>query len=266
MNVKTNMLISSLSKKIKLYVPPSPDDSSQAMGACYTYQVLKYKENCLKYCYPIKDAYLGPEVDKIKINTLIKRKISKKKFKVITKNINIYAAKLLAKNKIVGRFCGKAEFGARSLGNRSILTNPSNISIKREINEKVKNRDFWMPFAASILESKSNKYFKNNLYSKNYNYMTNCVDTNKKGSIDLAAAIHPYDETCRPQIISKNQNVNYEDLINKFGKITGIYGVLNTSFNLHGFPIVNTAENAINIFLKRNLDALILENFLIVKK
>ena len=68
------------------------------------------------------------------------------------------------------------------------------------------------------------------------------------------------------QIISKNQNVNYEDLINKFGKITGIYGVLNTSFNLHGFPIVNTAENAINIFLKRNLDALILENFLIVKK
>jgi len=266
MNVKTNMLISSLSKKIKLYVPPSPDDSSQAMGACYTYQVLKYKENCLKYCYPIKNAYLGPDVDKKKLNYFIKKKIPKKKFKIINKNINIYAAKLLAKNKIVGRFCGRAEFGARSLGNRSILASPSNFDIIKKINEKVKNRDFWMPFAASILQNQSKKYFKKKIYSKNYNYMTNCLHTNIKASSDFAAVIHPYDKTCRPQIISKNQNIEYEDLIHKFGEITGIYGILNTSFNLHGFPIVNSTENAMNIFLKTNLDALILENFLIVKK
>ena len=79
-------------------------------------------------------------------------------------------------------------------------------------------------------------------------------------------SIHPYDKTCRPQIISKNQNTNYEDLISKFGKITGIYALLKTSFNLHGYPIVNSIEDAIDILIKSNLDGLITEKFLVIKK
>ena len=121
-------------------------------------------------------------------------------------------------------------------------------------------------FAASVIKSKYKNYFGKNLIVNNYNYMTNCTNTLSKSSHLLSASIHPYDKTCRPQIISKNQNTNYEDLISKFGKITGIYALLNTSFNLHGYPIVNSIEDAIDILIKSNLDGLITEKFLIIKK
>ena len=183
----------------------------------------------------------------------------------MTKNINFETAKQLSKQKIIGRFCGKAEFGARALGNRSILSSPEKNSIKIKINEKVKNRDFWMPFAASIPERYAKKYFLLNSEIESYNYMTNCLNTTPLGKKKLRAALHPYDETCRPHIISKNQNKDYEDLIDKFGKITGVYALLNTSFNLHGYPIVNTAYEAIEIFEKSNLDGLLFEKLLILK-
>ena len=122
-----------------------------------------------------------------------------------------------------------------------------------------------MPFAASVPKKFSKKYFKIDCDLRSYSYMTNCISTTLKGKIDLAAAIHPYDETCRPQIIMPNQNNDFNDLIMKFGKITGIFGVLNTSFNLHGKPIVNSIEEAIHIFEKSNLDGLLLDNQLILK-
>ncbi len=264
MNVKANLNITNLYRNIDLFVPPSPDDSSQAMGACYGYYLTKNKNlNKLK---PLSNAYLGPsnKLDErhIKKINLLK---TKKKYKIIYKNINTEAAKQLATNKVLGRFCGKAEFGARSLGNRSILASPLNNSIKIKINENVKNRDFWMPFAASIPEKNAKKYFYIKSQIENYNYMTNCLNTTKLGKKKLKAALHPYDQTCRPHIISKNQNKDYEDLINKFGNITGAYALLNTSFNLHGYPIVNSPDQAINILEKSNLDGLLFEKLLILK-
>ena len=97
--------------------------------------------------------------DKIdnKINSL-----KSKKYIIKKDNVNKIAAKLIYSGKIVGRVVGKSEFGARSLGNRSILADPSRIEIKKIINEKIKNRDFWMPFAATILKSHALKYFKLN--------------------------------------------------------------------------------------------------------
>lgn len=82
---------------------------------------------------------------------------------------------MLANDKILGRFSGAAEFGARALGNRSILSSPINNSIKIKINEKIKNRDFWMPFAASVTEKYAKKYFILNSDIESYNYMTNCT-------------------------------------------------------------------------------------------
>ena len=84
--------------------------------------------------------------------------------------------------------------------------------------------------------------------------------------MNLQAALHPYDKTCRPQILLKNVNKNYEDLILDFEKITRVAALLNTSFNLHGEPIVNTAEDAIDVFIKTDLDGLILNSTLILKK
>ena len=266
LNVKVNMLISKILKDINLFVPPSPDDSSQAMGACYAYYLSLSKKKILKKVRPIKHAYLGPDVNLDIVKKKIKKFYVNKKYVVKKNKINFEAAKIIANNKIVARFCGKAEFGARSLGNRSILANPKNNSIKKIINEKIKNRDFWMPFAASVTNNFSRKYFNIDCDIKSYNYMTNCVLATNVGKTELVAALHPYDSTCRPHILTNHQNDSYNELIMEFGKITGIYALLNTSFNLHGHPIVNSIDEAINIFIKSDLDALLLPKHLIIKK
>ncbi len=262
MNVKANLEISKLSKVSSIYVPPSPDDSSQSMGACYAY--------CLDkkiYTQPLKNAYLGYEISKSKIEKKIK-KISKKRFLVYKNNISSKAADLLRKNKILAICRENAEFGARSLGNRSIICNPQNRDNVKKINETVKNRDFWMPFAATVLDKYAKKYFssKKNHDFKNYKYMTNCLDTTDLGKQKLVAATHPYDGTCRPQILSKKDNKIYYEIIEKFGKLTGTFGVLNTSFNTHGKPIINNENEALKIFYETNLDAIILGDYLIIKK
>ena len=132
--------------------------------------------------------------------------------------------------------------------------------------KKIKCRDFWMPFAASVPEKHAKKYFFLDNNFDSYKFMTNCVMTKKLGSKKLAAAIHPYDMTCRPHILNKHENKDYERLIMEFGKLSGIYALLNTSFNLHGFPIINTLSDAINILKKSNLDGLLLKECLIIKR
>ena len=123
-----------------------------------------------------------------------------------------------------------------------------------------------MPFAATVIDKYCLKYFKiKKLNASNYKYMTNCVDTKDKYHEKLKAALHPYDKTCRPQILTKEENIFYYKLINEFGKISKIYAVLNTSLNTHGNPIVNSADDAIELFKTTNLDAIILGDKLIEK-
>ncbi|MDA9134160.1 hypothetical protein N9J34_01475 [Candidatus Pelagibacter ubique] len=264
LNVKSNY---NLTKKFKdIMVPASPDDSSQAMGACFAKHINLYNnKKVFDLPTPINQVYLGYEINEDETFKIIKKYNLNKKFKIVSKNKNKIAAQNLAQGKIIARAVGKAEFGARSLGNRSILADPRNINIKEVINEKVKNRDFWMPFAATVLEKNYKKYFVIKDDIKNYKFMTKCLDTNKIGKTDLRAALHPYDKTCRPQILIKGENKDYEDLLLSFEKITGVSALLNTSFNLHGEPIVNNAEDAIKVFLKTDLDGLILDKYLILK-
>ena len=266
MNVKANLILSKLKNLKSIYVPASPDDSSQSMGACYAYYTNYYNNSLKKINRPthLENAYLGYNVN-LENDLEILKKLNNKKYIIKKININAIAADLINSGKIVGRVVGNAEFGARALGNRSILANPKNNDIKKKINEKVKNRDFWMPFAASVLEKYSKKYF-NISYTDGYNFMTNCVETTKLGKRLLKAALHPYDETCRPQILRKGINPDYEDLINKFGKKSGVYGLLNTSFNIHGQPISNNIKDAVKVFVKTDLDALILPGCIIIKK
>jgi len=261
MNVKNNLQISDISKIKNVFVPPTPDDSSQAIGACYFHYYNKIKKNPK----PLKNAYLGYKINNEKILQILKT-IDKSKYIISSININTKAAKLLNNKKIVARCCDRAEFGARSLGNRSILAHPGYPDIKKIINEKIKNRDFWMPFAATVLDKYAKKYFDLKGKSENYFYMTNCAHTKKIYKEKLSAAIHPYDETCRPQFLTKSINFDYYDLIEKFGTISKTYALLNTSFNLHGCPLVNNEQNAIKVFQETDLDALILGKFIIIKK
>jgi len=254
MNVKNNLNITNIKGIKNFFVPLAPDDSSLSMGAVYYYNSIILKNRS----YPIESGYLGPKI--------IYSNIKNKKFIIKTKDINEHASKLLYDGKILGRISGRAEFGARALGNRSIIANPKSMISLKKINETIKNRDFWMPFAASVLESKSKKYFKFKDNASNYEYMTKCVETTIEGQRLFQAAIHPFDKTCRPQIILKGTNPDYEDLITKFGKRSKVYGLLNTSFNLHGYPIVNNLKDVMNIFENSNLDALIINDKLLVKR
>jgi carbamoyltransferase len=171
----------------------------------------------------------------------------------------------LADGKVFARCVGRMEFGARALGNRSILCDPSKWSNVRKINEKIKGRDFWMPFTPSILSHRSKDYLVN---AKNLRtpFMTIAMDSSALARQHLVAAVHPYDFTIRPQIVEQDVNPEYFALIQAFESITGIGALLNTSLNLHGKPIVNTPRDALNTFTHSGLDGLILPGVLVLKR
>lgn len=271
MNVKANMIISQLPEVKNLHVPPCPDDTSQSIGAVYEYLIQKKP---LSTGLPLETPYLGKEANDnglIKSDNLanITKTISTvsdlNNFKIIDKKYINKAAKELANGKVLGVVWGREEFGARALGNRSIVANPQDPNIKKRINEMIKDRDFWMPFAASILESHVEEYLELDNELSSYTFMTNTCNSNEIGRSKLQAALHPYDQTCRPHVVLSGSNKMYEKLIQEFGKITDIYALLNTSLNLHGFPICSNYNDAAYVLKNSNLDGLIVDGALILK-
>src|SRR5260370_34360049 len=148
---------------------------------------------------------------------------------------------MLAEGKIIARFNGQEELGPRALGNRSILADPRDLRFIRKLNFAIKQRDFWMPFAASVLEEDAPRYIRN--ISGWAFYMIEAFDATPEGVDKLVAGTHPFDRTIRPQIVNE-LNPSYRDVIRAFKARTGVGGLLNTSLNLHGFPIVGTPEVA----------------------
>jgi carbamoyltransferase len=178
-------------------------------------------------------------------------------------DIEAASARLLAEGHVIARCKGRSEFGARALGNRSILADPTKTHVIREINDMIKSRDFWMPFAPSMLPEAAKEYLvnKKNIESP---YMIMAFDTTEKRG-DLLAALHPYDNTARPQVVTKQMNPDYHRLIDEFRKITGRGVVLNTSFNLHGYPIVDSPEDALDVLARSGLKCLALGNYMVRK-
>ena len=262
MNIKANQRISELEGVEELFIFPSCGDESTAIGAAINAYFL---DNPSANITSIKEIYFGPCFSNDEILKLIQENNLDKKY-IITKQNNMpkKIANLLSKNEIVGVFQGKMEFGARALGNRSILANPSDYKSVNKINEIIKNRDFWMPFAGTILFEKQNDYLINpkNIFSP---YMMLGFNTTKKAENDLISAIHNKDFSMRPQILKKEWNSRYYQIIKEFEKLTGIGGVLNTSLNLHGFPIAMEPKDALFIFEKSGLNYLALEDYLIEK-
>jgi carbamoyltransferase len=174
-------------------------------------------------------------------------------------------AELLVHNEIVARCYGREEWGARALGNRSIICNPSDFKNINTLNKKVKNRDFWMPFTPSILAEDLDLYVLNPKGIR-APYMCITFDSTEKAKKEISAAIHPSDYTVRPQAVSKSWNPEYYSLIEEFKNITGISAVLNTSFNLHGEPNVGSPEDAIYTMDNSGLNYLVLGEYLVEKK
>ena len=256
MNAKAMGHLLNLKEIKSLWVPGVGNDDSLCIGAPMEVHKSKNKFFDLKSLFLGNDADLDEKkfIDKLKSN---------KRFKIINYS-HSKASKFLSKGKIFGRCVGKMEFGARSLGNRSILADPRNIENKNKINSMIKKRDFWMPFAPTVLDTFSKKYLEKVNKSKSY-HMSLTYRTTNLGFKNLKAACHEADKTVRAQILEKETNSDYYKLISAFKDITKCGALLNTSFNLHGYPVVQNLEDALNVINNSDLDGLITKNYIILK-
>jgi carbamoyltransferase len=262
MNVKANKRIGEMEKVEDFFVPPSGGDESTAIGAAYLMIAEKLGENEIS---PISSAYLGHEFGESDVKEALKTANASDSCDIKEKVTSKELAEILAGGGIIARLYGRMEFGARALGNRSILANPKDFDVVRVINEMIKRRDFWMPFTPSILKEREHDYIVN---PRNYPapFMTVGFDSTPLARDELRAAIHPYDFTVRPQLVEKEINPGYWELIKEFEKITGVGAVLNTSFNLHGEPIVASPSDALKTFFDSGLNNLLLNDTLVQKR
>jgi carbamoyltransferase len=257
MNVKANKVLSELDQVDYFQAFPSCSDETLSLGACYLAAAEKGEQ-----IEPLEHFYLGPDFSREDCETALRE----------VEGITIeepadmaqQAAQLLASGEVIARAAGAMEFGARALGNRSILADPINQDVVRVINQMIKKRDFWMPFAPVVLRSEAERYFVNakGLPSP---YMMNTFDSTDKRD-ELMAAVHNADLTARPQLLEPGQNQGYEDILVRFQQLTGRGVLLNTSFNLHGSPIVGSPAEAVHVLVNSGLNHLILGPFLASKK
>lgn len=267
MNVKASMRVAELPEVSSIFVMPSAADESLVFGTMWHgYRLVTQQKNMQFTPEPIKDLYLGKSWTDEEIGEYLKREEVDKRYKVkLVKNIEEVIASLLAKGEVVARFNGRAEWGARALGNRSILANPSNFDTIKVINEMIKNRDFWMPFTPSMLNTEEKRYFVNpkSIFAP---YMCITFHSTPLAQQHLPAAMHPYDKTIRPQLVIESWNPSYYKMIKTFKHYTGIGAVLNTSFNLHGEPNVNSPQDAIHTMDNSGLRNLAIGNWIVQKK
>jgi carbamoyltransferase len=241
----------------EVFIQPAAHDAGTALGAALAVYVEKTGH---RPTWRMEHAYWGPEYDNEAIETALRGFTELKVHR--SENICAETAELLAAGQIVGWFQGRLEIGPRALGNRSILANPSLPEMKDLVNNQVKHREPWRPFAPSVLEEAVGRYVDPPLASP---YMILAFDTKAEQQAELASAIH-VDGTCRPQTVSRATNPRYWELIKQFEARTGIPAVLNTSFNVDSQPIVNNPYEAIDTFLNCGLDVLAIGDYLVWKE
>lgn len=183
----------------------------------------------------------------------------------IVDDIASEAAKYISEGKIVGWYQLESEMGARALGHRSICADPRTAEMKDIINEKVKHREWFRPFAPSVVEEKAQEFFEFDPNIQDLSFMTYTVPANENAQKNIPAVVH-VDNTSRIQTVKKSNNSLYHELITRFGELTGIYCILNTSFNDNGEPIVETPRDAINTFFKTGMEILCVNNVVAKKK
>jgi carbamoyltransferase len=213
-------------------------------------------------------AYLGPESSEEEIHALIdwkKKEIADGGCTIALvadeKELVSKTAKAIADGKIVGWFQGRMEWGPRALGNRSILADPRNAGIKDVLNAKIKRRESFRPFAPSILREAVAEWFETD---DDVPFMMKVFQIRSKYRDMIPAVIH-VDGTGRLQTVHKETNPRYYQLIEHFRDLTGIPVVLNTSFN-ENEPVVCYPEEALDCFLRTQMDVLVLGNFFIERK
>ncbi|MGA8150824.1 MAG: carbamoyltransferase [Terriglobales bacterium] len=247
----------------ELYVQPAAGDGGGALGAAlWAYNTLLGQPRS----FTMKHAYWGRANSDSEIGDfLTQNNIPHRRLKDQDELVDNVVERLM-NGKVIGWAQGRFEWGPRALGSRSILADPRNPEMKDIVNAKIKFREPYRPFAPSVLAQCAEKYFELPNACQHYpaRYMLYVVPVKTSAHSTLPAITH-VDGTGRLQTVFKEQSPLYYHLIERFGQATGVPVVLNTSFNLRGEPIVNTPANAFNTFSKSEMDALVLENFLVEK-
>ena len=261
LNVKANKKIMEMPEVEDAFFYPAAGDDGTTVGAgLQAYFEYCNREGIKPEKVPLTDLYYGPSYSDEQIEQTLKETSWIKKAEY-HKTINSLVGDLVADKKIIARFNGRLEWGPRALGNRSILADARDLKIIGRINFAIKHRDFWMPFAPTIIENCLDEYLLN---SKPAPYMILAFDTTNKRD-EIIAGIHPSDKTCRPQTLNEGWNPGYQEVLEAFQEKTGVGGLLNTSFNLHGYPIVCTPRQALWTFESSELDGLALGNYYVAK-
>ena len=237
-----------------VYFPSAPGDSGLSLGgALYVKNQREFKVT------EILSAYIGPSFSSSEITELLDRH---RLIYSTHDNIAQIAAKQLSEGHSVGWFQGKAEFGPRSLGSRSLVADPRDLKSKEKINQLLKKRDWFMPYAPSILEENYEEWVEQSHYSP---YMQVAFDMKPSMVSKVPSAVH-VDGSSRVHTVKKSENPLYWELINEFNKLTGVPVLLNTSFNRHGIATISTPRQAVEHLLEGCMDYLAIGNNLVAFK
>ncbi len=241
-----------------LHVPCAPSDDGNAIGSA----LLAWQEDHpgVRRKVAVQSPYLGTGISKTALSNLVRfgRIGSMKHF---PGTIHTETARRLSEGKLVAWMQGRAEFGPRSLGNRSILADPRPPEMKEKINALVKFREEFRPFAPSVLDEHGGEYFQNYQVSA---YMERTLAFSACAQEKVPATVH-VNRTGRLQTVRREWNERYYDLISAFHALTGVPMLLNTSLNIMGKPIVHSVEDVIGLFYTSGLDVLVIDDYLFEK-
>ncbi|MDP8248262.1 MAG: carbamoyltransferase [Candidatus Tritonobacter lacicola] len=241
-----------------IWIQPAAGDSGAAIGAAlYVHNTVLGNPRT----YIMNNAYLGPSYSEESIKKWLDEEcIPYTEYSA--KELPAAVAKLIADENVVGFYHGRMEFGPRALGARSILADPRKPEMKDVLNEKIKKREQFRPFAPAVLVEKVNDYFDIGADEAPYMLLVGEVRPDKRKVIP---AVTHADNTARPQTVRREVNPRYYDIIAEFEKLTGVAVIINTSFNVRGEPIVLTPQQAYNCFATTDMDYVVLERFIVSK-
>jgi carbamoyltransferase len=240
--------------------PASGDDGASVGAAQYVYHQMLGGRSTRE---SLRTMSLGPSYAEVELKralTMFDAKIAYHR----VDNIEREVASALASGRVVGWFRGRMEFGPRALGNRSILADPRTSEMRDVVNNRVKHREEFRPFAPAVIAEQAKTYFDMRGLERS-DFMEFVVPATNIGRENAQAVVH-FDGSARLQTVSREDNPSFWNVINEFGRLTGVPIVLNTSFNVRGEAIVCAPEDAIRCFLSTDIDLLALENYVVTKR
>jgi carbamoyltransferase len=255
------LLVASLEKDLgmnQVFVPPAPGNAGASLGAARLvwHQVLQKPRNDAP-----PHAYLGPKFDRHAIRDVLENSKNRYVFSNTEERKLDVGVQLLQSGKIVAWFQGAAEFGPRALGNRSVLASPWAAYVKENLNDFIKHREWFRPFAISVPEEDCDKYFE---ASPQCRFM-NSVGTVRPGADCLPESFLLPNRQVRLHVVDRRSNPAFWSLLKRFGEEAPAPMLLNTSFNLFGEPLVVTPRDAMRSYFGSGLDALIMDRFILSK-